>query len=156
MSVVVNDAQNAQVRADEEEAHRVKMLLISQLEEIRDGIEDELSAELSKIMLAVQQLAIEMCPKDTGALASSITLDNSGAVQAGDFYGNTISAGSENIVNPVSGKPTAEYALFVHDGHAMPNGMFYEGVPFLTEAMLMFESELESAVDKAMKELSGD
>lgn len=126
-----------------------------QLEEIRDNLEDEVRAELDSIMEKVKDMAIEMCPKETGALASSISLE-SGAIQSGDFYGSSIYAGSEDIINPITGKATSEYALFVHDGHAMPNGGFYEGVPFLDEAMQFYEAELELAVSRALAQLASD
>jgi hypothetical protein len=137
----------------DEDFHRQKHEAMAQLAQIRDGLEESVRAELDAIMQKVKEAAISFCPKETGALASSITLDNSGVVQAGDFYGNSISAGDPSIKNPISGKGTDEYALFVHDGHAMPNGYFYEGVPFLVEALLMYESEIENAVDRALKEL---
>ena len=143
-------------KQDEAEAHAVKMQIISDLTEIRDGIEDELSAELAKIMLQVQQLAIEMCPKDTGALASSISLEG-GALEksAGpDFYEQNIFAGNESIVNPKTGVSTAEYALYVHDGHAMPDGSFWEGVPFLSDALAAFAGEIENAVQRALAEMT--
>jgi hypothetical protein len=128
-----------------------------ELADIRDNIAYEVALELDVIWQEIKEMAIALCPKETGALASSITLENQGgtgaiSVQGGDFYQSSIFAGSEDIVNPISGKTTAEYALFVHDGHAMPNGGFYEGVPFLADAVAAYENELESCVDKAMTE----
>jgi hypothetical protein len=118
-----------------------------------DDFEEQLASELDAVMEKIRDAAIELCPKDTGALASSITIDNSGIVSAGDFYGNSISAGSEDVINPKTGKPTSEYASLVHDGHAMRDGTFWEGIPFLTEAFDMYFEELEACVDRAMKEL---
>ena len=143
-------------KQDEAEAHAVKMQIINDLENIRDGIEDALSAELAKIMLQVQQLAIEMCPKDTGSLASSISLEGGSLEKSAgpDFYEQSIFAGSEGVVNPKTGVPTSTYALMVHDGHSMPDGGFYEGVPFLSDALAAFEGELESAVQKALVQLT--
>jgi hypothetical protein len=133
--------------------HDEKHALMNQLIAIRDGLEENLMLELDAIMLKVKDAAIEFCPKETGALASSITLDDSGVVSVDDCYGNSISAGDPSIKNPISGKGTDEYALFVHDGHAMPDGSFWEGAPFLTEAMLMYEEEIELAVDRAMADM---
>lgn len=155
MGMVINDPRDSKVRADERAAHEVKMQIIEKLGEIRDGLEEEVSAELSRVMVEVQQLSVEMCPKETGALASSISLvggsleKSSGA----DFFECSIYAGSEDIVNPISGVPTSQYAELVHDGHTMRDGMFWSGVPFLTDALAAFEDELNSIVDKALKEM---
>lgn len=150
--LVVNDPQNSQVRADEKAAHEIKMANIATLEEIRDGLCEEISNELDSIMLQIQQLAIELCPKDSGALASSISLTG-GAISSGsDFYEGSIYAGSPDIANK-EGVATSEYALFVHDGHVLRNGDFYSGVPFLTDAIAAFENELEACVEKALREL---
>lgn len=132
--------------------HDQKHFAMAELAQIRDGLEDEIRGELMAIMEKVKVLAIELCPKDSGALASSISLE-SGTLQAGDFANYSIYAGNESIVNPISGRPTSEYVLFVHEGHLMRDGSFYEGVPFLTEALQAFEAEIESCIDRAMKEI---
>jgi len=132
------------------------------LQEIRDNIEQQIALELDIIWEQIRDLAIEICPKETGALASSIEIENEGGsgsigvsgISGGEFYSSSIYAGNESVVNPVTGKTTAEYALFVHDGHAMPNGMFYEGVPFLADAVAAFQAELDACVDKAMSDNS--
>lgn len=136
----------------DENFHQQKHEAMAKLATIRDEIEDELRAELDAIMEKVKEAAISLCPADTGALRSSISLD-SGTIQAGDFYGNSIYAGDESIINPKTGKSTAEYAQLVHDGHAMRDGTFWEGIPFLVEALLMYETELEDAVNRALKAL---
>jgi len=127
----------------------------NQLARINDGLEGAVAQELQEIMLQVQQLAVELCPKETGALASSISLEG-GAISAsnGDFYECNIYAGSPDIVNPISGKPTSDYAMLVHDGHLMKNNVFWDGEPFLEEAMMAFEPELETAVNKALASLT--
>lgn len=132
--------------------HRQKHFTMGQLSEIRDGLEEEIRLELEAVMQKILADAISLCPKDTGALASSISLE-SGVISAGDFAGYQIFAGSPDIINPKSGKPTSEYASMVHDGHALPNGSFYEGVPFLEEAIMLHFEELERAVERALKEL---
>ncbi|MCJ7633163.1 hypothetical protein MUP77_12325 [Candidatus Bathyarchaeota archaeon] len=125
-----------------------------QLEEIRDRLCEQITTELDSIFLQIQQLAIEICPKDTGALASSISLTG-GAISAGnEFYQASISAGDPSIVNPKSGKGTDEYASLVHDGHTMRDGMFWSGVAFLEDAMAAFENELENCVTKGLAELT--
>lgn len=147
--IVVNFGTSSEQKEKFESEATVKR----QLAEIRDNLESEVKAELDSVMQKIKLAAIELCPKDTGALASSISLDEHGAIQSGDFYGCSIFAGSDDIINPKTGKPTSEYALFVHDGHAMRDGTFWEGIPFLDEAMLMYFDELEAAVDRALKSL---
>jgi hypothetical protein len=132
-----------------------KQNVIRTLEEIRDNLEPAIAQELEAVMQKVLETAIELCPKDTGSLASSISLE-SGTIESGDFYGCSIFAGNEGIVNPVTGKPTSEYAQLVHDGHVLRDGTIYEGVPFLTEALMMYEDELESAVSRALSELKAN
>jgi hypothetical protein len=108
-------------------------------------------------MQSIKALAIELCPKETGALASSISLEG-GAISSGnDFFEAQIFAGSEDIVNPISGKPTSEYADLIESGHLMRDNTFWEGCPFLEDAMMAFESEIEACVTKALSQLlSGD
>jgi hypothetical protein len=117
---------------------------ITQYETIPADLIAQIQIELDAIWENVKATAVMLCPKDTGALAESITLESeggSGAIEVGgisadgDFYSNSISAGSADVINPKTGEPTDLYALFVHDGHAMPNGMFYSGVPFLVDAV---------------------
>lgn len=127
---------------------------IEWLEWVRDSLESEVTQELDTVMEKVLATAIELCPKDTGSLASSISLE-SGVISAGDFAGYQIYAGSEDIINPKSGMATSEYASLVHDGHAMRDGTFWEGIPFLDEALLMYFDELENAINRALQELGG-
>ena len=138
---------------------------------IREELAGYIAEELAIVWLNIKNLAIEMCPKDTGALASSIMLESEGGgggiysgFQAisvsgnaggtgGEFYSDAIFAGDANITNPKTGEPTDLYALFVHDGHAMRNGGFYGGVAFLADAVDAYQSELDECVDKALDEM---
>jgi hypothetical protein len=109
--------------------------------------------ELQEIMENVKALAIDYCPKETGALSSSINLEG-GAISSGnDFFNASVYAGDPSIVNPLSGKPTSDYAMLVHDGHLMRNGMFYEGDPFLDDAYMVYAEDIEMAVDEALTEM---
>lgn len=129
---------------------------------IADELNENVAEEIDAIWQKIRDLAIDLCPKETGALASSITLENesgsSGAISVsgtaggsgGEFYSNSIQAGDSSIINPISGDPTDLYALFVHDGHGMPNGGFYEGVPFLADAVDSYQNDLDSVVDYAL------
>lgn len=129
------------------------------LQEIRDNIAHEVAMELDIIWEEIRDLAIEMCPKETGALASSIEIENMGGsgaigvsgISGGEFYNSSIYAGNFATSN-ARGEPTALYALFVHDGHSTPNGGFYEGVPFLVDAIAAYQDELDACVDRAMSE----
>lgn len=137
----------------DEDFHAQKHYAMAQLSAIRDGLEDEMRSEILAIMEKVKLLAIELCPKQSGALASSISLEN-GSLEAGDFANYQIFAGNDSIINPITKRPTSEYALFVHEGHTQRDGSFFEGVPFLTDALAQYENEIESCIDRALKEIS--
>jgi hypothetical protein len=143
-----------------------KQRTIQDYEDIRDNLESTIAQEHDIVWQAIKDLAIDLCPKETGALASSIELESEGGSGAigqnkttstvgGDFYSNSIYAGNGSVINPISGKSTAEYALFVHDGH-MIGDIMWEGVPFLTEAVAAYEDELEAAVNRALDELGAN
>lgn len=118
-------------------------------------------AELDEIWAKIEQAAIDICPKDTGALASTIkTSEGGGAIgmtsmSTNDIYNKTLIAGDEAVINRKTGKSTAEYAGWIHDGHMMRDGTFWNGVPFLVEGFMMYEEELNAAIDKALSELQG-
>lgn len=120
-----------------------------------DDLEGAVAQELQEIMESVKDLAVELCPKETGALASSISLET-GVISSGDFFGCSLYAGDPDILNPISGKPTSDYALLVHDGHLQRDGTFWEGEPFLDEAMMAYEGELENAVNTALAQIIKD
>jgi hypothetical protein len=120
------------------------------LEQIRDNLEPEVALKLQAVMEKIKDLAIEMCPKESGALASSIELGSeggSGTVQAGDFYENSIFAGNDETFN-FQHQPTSQYALIVHDGTSTK-----EGVPFLTNALDFYSEELNACVNRALAHL---
>jgi hypothetical protein len=152
-----------------------KMKTKYEIEKFSRKLPEEIRAELEEIWDKIWMEAINLCPIDTGALASSIkvlegaseTLGGMGGgnvktVTAGPslsgelVFDRTIMAGDEIIINPKTGKSTAVYASLVHDGHMMRDGTFWHGVPFLTEAVAKYEGELMAAVDKAIQELSGE
>ena len=131
---------------------------------IRDEMTEAIAEELDAVWQSVKDYAIDFCPKESGALASSIELENEGgsgmigqgaAIQGAEFYSNAIYAGNDQTFN-FSGQPTSQYAQSVHDGHMMADGNFWEGTPFLEDALDAHESELVAAVDNAMTELLGD
>src|SRR5208283_1610873 len=125
---------------------------------LRDDFPDAVAAELDNIWMQIRDKAIELCPKESGALASSIELESEGgsgsvsAAQGGVIYENAIYAGNDSTYN-FEGQPSSQYALSVHDGHMMANGDFWEGCPFLEDALDYYDSALSEAVDAAMQNL---
>lgn len=121
--------------------------------------------ELDAVWLAIKDLAVQLCPVQSGALASSIELENEGGsgktgvqgsvMQGGVIYENAIYAGNDLTFN-FDGQPTSQYVLAVHDGHMLPNGDFWEGTPFLEDALDYYESELDAAISRAIGEVTGD
>lgn len=138
-----------------------KKQLVDELTQFRDEFPAAVVAELDAVWEKVRDKAIELCPKSSGALASSIELESEGGSGKtgmrgdNDFYSNAIYAGNDQTFN-FEGQPTSSYVLSVHDGHLLPNGVFLEGTPFLTDAVDFYMDELESCVDRAMKDLLGD
>jgi len=124
---------------------------------------EAIASELDAIWQAVKDLAISLCGKESGALASSIELESeggsgktgvSGSVsQGGVIYENAIFAGNDSTFN-FSGQPTSQYALPYHDGHVLPNGDFWEGNPFLEDALDAYDSALEEAVSRAIADVT--
>ncbi|MGA3110581.1 MAG: hypothetical protein ABSE15_00930 [Candidatus Bathyarchaeia archaeon] len=144
-----------------EEKFRQEDEIIDMLENIRDNFPSAVAEELDAVWALIRDKAIELCPKESGALASSIELESEGgsgavsASQGATIYENAIYAGNDSTFN-FDGQPTSQYAQAVHDGHMMADGSFWEGVPFLEDALDAYESELDSAIDRAMSELLGD
>ena len=136
---------------------------------VEKELPQEIADELARIWYEIWMDAIAFCEKtmDTGALASSINVIEGGMVVGGGMglsrtarqpignwiFDRSIIAGDETIINPKTGKSTALYAEWIHDGHLMKDGVFWEGNPFLQDALDAHEAELEAAVDKAMREL---
>ena len=128
---------------------------------LRDDLPNQIALELDEIWQNIKNEAISRCPKESGALASSIELESEGGsgtigsgatTQGGVIYENAIYAGNDSTFN-FEGQPTSQYAQAVHDGHMLPNGDFWEGTPFLEDALDMYEDELNNCVNKAMDEL---
>jgi hypothetical protein len=130
---------------------------------IRDEMSSEIAMELDEIWQDIKDLAVELCPKESGALASSIELESEGGsgtvgsgatTDGGVIYENAIYAVNDSTFN-FDGQPTSQYAQAVHDGH-MIGSSFWEGVPFLEDALDTYSSELDAAVATAMDNLLGD
>lgn len=138
-----------------------KMRVGNRLKKDVESISDEVKSELEHIWSLIEQAAIDMCPVDTGALRSTIKTSEGGgegaisatSMTSSDIFNKSLIAGDDGVINWKSGKPTSMYAGFVHDGHTLRDGSMWEGVPFLVEALLAYEGELEAAVDRAVQNL---
>ena len=137
-----------------------KMGVRETVRKMSEELPEEVREELDAIWKLIEEAGIDLCPKDTGALASTVksTESEGGAISATsltseDIFNKTLIAGDDSVINYKTGKATSEYAGWVHDGHMMRDGTFWEGVPFLVEALLMYENELEAAVDRAMQKV---
>lgn len=141
----------------EETDNGTKQKVGIRLKKDMESISDEVKNELEHIWSLIEQAAIDMCPVDTGALRSTIkTIEGGGegAISAtSDIINKSLIAGDDGVINWKTQKPTSMYAGFVHDGHALRDGSMWEGIPFLVEAILAYEGELEAAVDRAVQNL---
>jgi len=145
MSVVVTETETGKQETKEK------------LEEVSEDMVEKIKEELEALVDRIVEDAIALCPKDTGALASSIQKGEGGTLTASEpntIIDIIISAGDPSIINSKTGIPTSEYVNYVHDGHAFRGGMgIYLGVPFLVEAIMLHEDEIEELIDKALQEL---
>jgi len=127
------------------------------MKRMEKDLTEETKAELEAIWSLIEQAAVDLCPKDTGALASTVKSSEGGGEgtisASSDIFNKSLIAGDDGVINPKTGKPTSMYAGLVHDGHTMRDGTMWEGIPFLVEALLMYEGELEQAVDKAVQNI---
>ena len=149
-----------------------KQRVMETIGKIAEDLPEEIAKELDQIWWSIWMDAIEFCSKtmDTGALASSINVIEGGMVVEGGMglsrtprtsignwiFDRSIVAGDATVINPKTGQPTSLYAEWVHDGHMMRDGTFWEGNPFLQDALDAHEAELEMAVERAMHELGLD
>lgn len=134
--------------------------LISTLERYRKELDDGtvVRQKLNMLIDKIVDEAIARCPKVTGTLASTIRAVQGaaglfgGGMKAFSIYDMSIVAGDPSVINPKSGRP-CNYAEWVHDGHPTKSGGFVVGQPFLTEAMMMYENEIDRVVDEALKKI---
>jgi len=133
--------------------------MVDERDDFWDEFNDAIRAELDGVWQDIKNRSIELCPKESGALASSIELESeggSGTVGASDtLYTNAIYAGNDQTFN-FEGQPTSQYASAVHDGHMLANGDFWEGCPFLTDALDQYEGALLDAVARGLDQVFGD
>lgn len=151
-----------------------KEIVKNEIKKIDENLSDKIRDELELIWVKILDEAINLCPKESGALATSITVLEGGATLGGTvssgagrnvksvvagpsisgnlIFDRTIVAGDETVVN-FRNQPSSQYASLVHDGHFMRNGTYWVGVPFLTDALMKYENELQEAVNRALTEL---
>jgi hypothetical protein len=130
------------------------------LEEDNKKLNKDIQGSLDEVWDKIFEAAIMLCPIDSGTLLSTIRIvKNSpdillsggigGFPKAITIYDSTIIAGDEAVTRP-DGYPCI-YAQWVHDGHFTPWGTWVPPQPFLTDAILMYEKELEDAVIRVIK-----
>lgn len=145
----------------EETDNGTKRRTREEIERIGNELTEKVRQELEDVWDKIWQEAFDLCPKKSWSLAHSIqVIEGALGMFAGGsnvkdvmFFDRSIIAGDEMIINPDTNKPTSEYASLVHDGHLMRDGKFWNGVPFLTDALAKYDDELTNAVNKAMQEL---
>lgn len=115
--------------------------------------------ELDKIWKDVEDDARIMCPFETGSLRDTIRTikspigqltGNWSRVKEVKVFDRTLVAGDETKSNYKTGRPV-NYATWVHDGHNMRDGSFWEGVPFLAEALAKNDGKIMRAIENAEK-----
>lgn len=123
---------------------------------------------IEEVWTKIYEMALSLCPVDTGSLVSTIRLisggdltENSGETIGGglpmvgegaSIYNGIITVGDPTVVNPKNHQPTSVYANMVHDGHFNSGGGYIQGVPFLTDAIDAYEGELMEAIEDALHE----
>jgi len=143
-----------------ESDNNTKRKTMEALEKTRKNLPDEVRKELDRIWRKIADDARLLCPKDTGTLAKTIRvvkapkglMSRLAASKEITIINRSIIAGDLMKINPKSGRP-CDYARLVHDGHRLRDGSFWNGVPFLTEALAKNEAELNRAIERALKKL---
>jgi hypothetical protein len=153
------------VVAVQESDHGTKKKLEDALKRTKRKIDEgkEIREELNKILRKIRDDARIFVPKDTWTLHDTIRVSSVPTGILGGFskiktvqiFDRAIIAGDVTKINPKTGRP-CDYAMWVHDGHRMPDGKFYAGVPFLTMALAKNSQELDNAIDRALKKLGKD
>jgi hypothetical protein len=115
----------------------------------------EAKSELEKVWDKIYRETVSTCPFDTGTLVGTIKMatgskageqmDTSSSGLNKTIFNGTIVVGDDAVLHPNTGIPTSWYAIWVHDG-----SIYVDGRPFLTEAFLKYEQELEDAIKNAI------
>lgn len=154
--------------AVEEDDAGTKQGVIDSLKGVDEKLIEEAQDKLEAVWEKILETAIMLCPIDTGTLMSTIRLvsgdstpegasytpEGGGGEKAVTIYDSTIIAGDENTTKP-NGEPCI-YAEWVHDGHFDRSGRWVEGQPFLEEAILEHEDELDEAIDDVMNAIGAE
>lgn len=154
------------VVAIKEDDAGTKKSLEDALKRLQRGIEEgkEIRDELDTVWKKIRDDAKSFCRAmayDTGTLWGTIRISSvpSGMMLGGFskiksimIFDKAIIAGDITKINPKSKKP-CDYAMWVHDGHRDKLGKMVPPKPFLTEALAKNETELNKAIDRALKKL---
>ncbi len=154
--------------AIEEDDAGTKQGVIDNVNQINDKLIEEAQAKLQAVWQKILDTAIMLCPVDTGTLQGTVRLiegdstpegasytpEGGGGEKAVTIYDSTIIAGDENVTKP-DGSPCV-YAEWVHDGHFSKSGRWIEAQPFLEDAILEHEDELDEAIDDVMNAIDAE
>jgi hypothetical protein len=146
----------------EEDDAGTKRGIIDNLEETKEKLIEEAQSRLSDVWQKIFDTAFMLCPVESGTLQSTIELiegdstsegasytpEGGGGEKAVTIYNSTIIAGNAGITKP-DGTPCI-YAEWVHDGHFNRGGTWVEGQPFLEDAILEHEAELDQAINEML------
>jgi hypothetical protein len=147
----------------EETDDETKQQLVEDLEKQNEKLHEDLQDSLSDIWQKIFDYAFILCPVETGTLQSTLRLitnepasewtsySGGGGNKVLTVFDSSIMVGDESVSRP-DGYPCI-YGQWVHDGHFTPWGTWVEAQPFLEDAVLAFESELEEAIQKVTHEL---
>lgn len=133
------------------------------LQKTRDNFKKgkDIEFELTKVWNKVKEDAYDGCPKDTVSLASTIRVVKIPLGQLSSawsrikeitMFDRSIVAGDITKINPKTKRPV-DYAVFIHDGFTRKNGRFYNGVPFLSNALALNSEEINRAIERALRKL---
>ena len=154
----------------EEDDNGSKKALADSLSASQTQLVEDAQSKLDEVWDKIYETALMLCPVDTGTLLSTIkivqgdsgtpegssyTPEGSGGEEAITIYDSTIMAGDESVINPKSGMPCI-YAQWVHDGHLTRGGTITEPQPFLEDAILEHEAELDEAINDMMDAIGAE
>jgi len=109
---------------------------------------------VDQIMNIVADFARAFCPIDTGALVSTIRVETPRAISEIPVLVKAIGPDVQSIQKTVvAGDEMVDYALYVHDGHVAKNGTWVPPQPFLTDAWMASQPEIERLIFNYLAEI---
>lgn len=91
--------------------------LMSKLAQVRVQGRFILASSLKELVERIYEESQMLVPVDTGALKESGRVEQTGMTRFGSSGEWAVIYGSDEVVNPKTGRPTSEYALVVHETH---------------------------------------